>query len=171
MLFERLLVQNFIAMPAPVFRREVALGLGGLDESLWYTADWDLWLRLAAAAQCRFIDAPLAAFRIHPESQTVLRSREDMRGQMAAVLERHLGRHTPRRIRRVACFSLEVNAGLATAIGSGPVPWRLLAGFVALGPAGWVRYVRYSRILERVLCRLHMRMRRVADYAGVARLM
>jgi glycosyltransferase involved in cell wall biosynthesis len=43
-LFERLLVQNFIATPAPTIRREAYLTVGGLDDSLWRTADWDLYL-------------------------------------------------------------------------------------------------------------------------------
>src|SRR5205085_1657600 len=45
---ERLLVQNFIACPSPLFRR-AALRAGGLCDELWFTADWDLWLRLASA--------------------------------------------------------------------------------------------------------------------------
>ena len=48
---ERLLVQNFISMPAPLFSREAAIRVGGLDEDLWYTADWDFWLKLAAVGQ------------------------------------------------------------------------------------------------------------------------
>ena len=46
---ERLLVQNFVATPAPVFRKDAWIDCGGLDDSLWYTADWDIWLKLAAA--------------------------------------------------------------------------------------------------------------------------
>src|SRR5262249_37337461 len=38
---ERLLVQNFIAAPAPLFRRDAALAAGGLDPLLWYAADWE----------------------------------------------------------------------------------------------------------------------------------
>src|SRR5262249_16190212 len=38
---ERLLVQNFVAMPAPTFPREAVARVGPLDETLWYTADWD----------------------------------------------------------------------------------------------------------------------------------
>src|ERR1035438_6119918 len=42
LVMDRLLVQNFIAAPAPVFRRDTWLSCGGLDEKLWYTADWDI---------------------------------------------------------------------------------------------------------------------------------
>ena len=60
---ERLAVQNFIAIPAAAFDRELALRLGTMDESLWYTADWDLWLRLGRAGNVRHIRSPLAASR------------------------------------------------------------------------------------------------------------
>ncbi|HEY1263674.1 MAG TPA: glycosyltransferase, partial [Terriglobales bacterium] len=62
---ERLLVQNFIAMPSPIFRRKAALDCGAMDESLWYAADWDLWLRLGALGSVRFLPLALSAFRIH----------------------------------------------------------------------------------------------------------
>ena len=42
-----LLVQNFIAAVTPIVRRDAWIAVGGLDPALWYTADWDLWLKLA----------------------------------------------------------------------------------------------------------------------------
>src|ERR1035438_374115 len=60
---ERLLIQNFIAAPSPVIRRKAVLDSGGLDESLWFSADWDLWLRLGAFGPVRFIAETLSAFR------------------------------------------------------------------------------------------------------------
>jgi hypothetical protein len=50
-MISKLLVQNFISIPAPIFKREMALKVGGLDEKLWYTADWDFWLKLAQDGQ------------------------------------------------------------------------------------------------------------------------
>jgi hypothetical protein len=162
---ERLLVQNFIAIPSPVFDREMALGSGGLDESLWYTADWDLWLRLGARGPVRFLDEPLAAFRIHPNSQTMTRPRsdEDFLRQHTTVLERHLrtwaikgGRR--RVVERVASFSATLNTALAAAgRRSAPLPaWDLAARFLGLGPAGWRRFLRDSRIADRVIPRLRL---------------
>src|SRR5271165_1875000 len=34
---ERLLVQNFIAIPSPVFRRNAVIHSGGLNEALWFS--------------------------------------------------------------------------------------------------------------------------------------
>ena len=43
---QTLLVQNSIAIPSPVFARQAWQACGGLDDALWYTADWDLYLKL-----------------------------------------------------------------------------------------------------------------------------
>ena len=66
MLIERLLVQNFIGIPAPTIRREAYLSVGGLDNALWYTADWDLYLKLAAIGQCIL---PFDPFSVFPSPQ------------------------------------------------------------------------------------------------------
>ncbi len=89
---ERLLVQNFIAIPSPVFRRSPAILSGGLDEALWYSADWDFWLRLGSLGPVRFIAEPLSAFRVHPASQTVTREvqPDEWAQQLTTVLSRHL---------------------------------------------------------------------------------
>jgi glycosyltransferase involved in cell wall biosynthesis len=155
---ERLLVQNFIAIPAPVFARETALRLGGMDESLWYTADWDLWLRLGGAGAIRHFTPALAAFRVHPSSQTMVRTDlADRRRQLETVLERHAkGSSGP--VRRAARFSVELNLALAAAAGGVAASWgSLFAALVRLGPASWVRYLRDSRIFERVGARIRLR--------------
>ena len=89
---ERLLVQNFIAIPSPVFRRSAALDSGGLDETLWFSADWDLWLRLGALGPVWFVAETLSAFRVHPASQTVARKlqKNEWEEQLTTVLSRHL---------------------------------------------------------------------------------
>lgn len=159
---ERLLIQNFISMPAPLVRRETALGLGGFDGALWYTADWDFWLKVAATGDTVYTRRPLSAFRLHTSSQTIRRSADltEFRRQLALVLDRHL--HTwsapaGRRgsVERVARFSVELNVALAGSVQGTPAAWATLArDFLGLGPSGWRRYVCDSRITERVGARL-----------------
>ncbi len=44
----------------------------GLDTSRHYTMDWDLWLRLyCGGGRFRFLDAPLAAVRVYPQTKTL----------------------------------------------------------------------------------------------------
>jgi GT2 family glycosyltransferase len=172
---ERLLVQNFIAMPAPLFARAAALRAGGMDEALWYTADWDFWLRLAAAGPSVYYPRPLAAFRIHALSQTArgVNRADEMRQQIERVLERHLSlweachRGRPD-VGRVARAAVEVNHALACcAYGRRPKWLALALHLVALGPAGWWRFLRDSRLLERVSARLRAGLVSELDRAGL----
>jgi glycosyltransferase involved in cell wall biosynthesis len=161
LVIERLLVQNFISIPAPLFSREAALRAGGLDEQLWYTADWDFWLKLAATGKTVYHPTPLTAFRIHPHSQTMQRSSDvgEFRHQQERVVARHLGtlelNGTHDQIkRRIARFSIEVNTALAAHVhGSESHLAHLCSQFIGLGPVGWHRYLRDSRIIERTLSR------------------
>ncbi len=160
LLFERLLIQNFIAIPAPIIRRDAYLSVGGLDNQLWYTADWDLYFKIAALGSVYYHPCPLACFRIHKHSLTVVgsRKREDFRNQHQIVVDRHGGKvSSPNRqdILRVATASIEVNTALAAMIsGEFAHMIKALRSLLTLGPRGMRRYFLSSRILERAFPRL-----------------
>jgi glycosyltransferase involved in cell wall biosynthesis len=164
MLMNRLLVQNFIAIPSPVIRRDAFLRVGGLDDQLWYTADWDLYLKLAAQGNVYYHPTALACFRVHRGSLTFSGSRHvaDFRRQMEIVLDRHAGRlGTEARgsVLRVARTSIAVNAALAAANrGNRTDLFKAIPALMRLGPVGLLRYVRDSRIVERVYPRLRARL-------------
>ena len=63
-----LLVQNYIASPATYVRKPLYERVGPFDERYRYSMDYDMWLRLAAAAEPVVLDQPLAAFRMAGES-------------------------------------------------------------------------------------------------------
>ena len=164
LLLGRLLVQNFISVPAPIFRRNAWLTCGGMDELLWYTPDWDIWVKLAANGPVVYHDDITTAFRIHENSLTVTGSRDasDFLRQMQIVLHRHLGRISPARRRRVepvALASIRVNSSLAAA-SSGNVTdlFRAAGAMLSLGPSGLGRYLRDSRLHERVGSRLRAKL-------------
>ncbi|WP_238368504.1 glycosyltransferase [Mesobacterium pallidum] len=159
-----LLVQNTVALPAAMFRRDTALKLGALDPDLWYTADWDLWLRLAQAGPIAWDPRALAAFRIHGGSLTLTGSRDaqGFRAQLAAPVARHLKalpEDVANRVGRLADLSNALNAALAgrfhdqQGAGLGRIALRLLA----LGPTGWHAFLRDTNILGRVLPRLKLK--------------
>ena len=75
-MLERLLVQNFIAAPAPTFRRDAFVSAGGMDNSLWFTPDWDLWIKITATGDTLYHPIPLTYYRIHNSSVTALASRD-----------------------------------------------------------------------------------------------
>ena len=164
-LLERLCVQNFVAAPAPVFRRDAWLSCGGMDENLWYTADWDLWLKLAAYATTYYHDEVTIGFRIHASSLTVTGSRDAaaFRLQMEAVLHRHLPGIGPsaKSVEGPARASIHVNAALASAsVGNLGGLLGAAAQVALLGPAGIRRYLRDSRIVERLMPRVRARLAR-----------
>jgi glycosyltransferase involved in cell wall biosynthesis len=159
LVIERLLVQNFVAAPAPVFRKDSWLTCGGLDEKLWYTADWDMWLKLAACGQVHYHDDVTIGFRIHGGSLTVTGSRDaaEFSRQMHVVLDRHISRlyEPSKRVERAARASIVVNTALAAASGGQfNALFRAGSEILRLGPAGMCRYFRDSRIVERVAPRL-----------------
>ena len=166
LMIERLLVQNFISIPAPIFKREVALKIGGLDEQLWYTADWDLWLKLAFSGDTLYCPKPLSKFRIHPTSQTVLRSSylQDFHNQLESVAEKYIKiwdvpQPLKRKISKISSFSIDVNTNLAGMIhDKKPDLLILFMSFLSLGFSGWYCYLRDSRIWERVAARLKTRL-------------
>ena len=164
---ERLLVQNFIAVVSPVFRRSAVIDSGGMDEALWVCADWDLWLRLGAMGPVRFIRDRLTALRLHPASQAAARklSPGEWEQQLATVLARHLrngavpDRHSAS-VERAARASVAVNSALSAASrGQSVQTAAVLAKLFALGPTGWHRYLRDSRIVQRVGSRLKLQWR------------
>jgi glycosyltransferase involved in cell wall biosynthesis len=163
-LLERLLVQNFVAVPSPVIRRDAWLACGGLDLDLWYTGDWDMWLKLAAQGEVLYHDAVTAAFRIHGASATTIGSRdsEDFAAQQRLVVERHIdavARERRPHVRRLAKASIAVNTALAAAASGHP--GRLMSALgsvIALGPIGAAHYLHRSRIVERVLPRVRAKL-------------
>jgi hypothetical protein len=52
------------------WRRTAQEEVGLLDESLHYTFDYDLWLRLARRWPPRYLPRVLASFRWHPSSKS-----------------------------------------------------------------------------------------------------
>ncbi len=162
MLTERLLIQNFISIPAPIFKRKIALALGGLDETLWYTADWDLWLKLANESATLYHPETLSDFRVHLHSQTIARSSylQDFKKQLEDVLQKHFSvwnapASMKERVYKTAIFSIEVNTALAGTIHNQPSNFfKLLLNFLRLGPPQWQCYLVNSRIWERSTARI-----------------
>jgi len=159
-----LVIQNFVSVPAPVFRRDTWLRCGGMDDRLWYTPDWDMWLKLSGAGPVVYHREFTTSFRVHANSLTVTGSRDaaEFREQMEIVLNRHLDNlppHNRKAIEASARASINVNVSLATAataLSSGKfhaIASAMLA-VVSLGPSGIIRYLRDSRIFERLAPRV-----------------
>ena len=162
MIRRRLLVQNFMAASAVVFRRETIEQIGPADDNLWYTGDWDFWLKLLGLGDPVYYPNPLSSFRVHNRSQTNNRLSQigELQRQYEIMLARHLhdsinGCRIHTRTETVARFSVEANLFMIRcATGCRQGTWRLLFHLAALGPIGSYVFLRDSRIVERVAARV-----------------
>jgi glycosyltransferase involved in cell wall biosynthesis len=84
-----------IPQPSAFFRRRVFHEVGGLDENLHFTMDYDLWFRLGDYGQVVYLEKPLSSQRVHPEAKT---SSGDHRFflELQQVVERYGGHEIPR---------------------------------------------------------------------------
>ncbi len=161
-LASRLLVQDFVSVPSMAIRGRVFEELGGLDEDLWYSTDWDLLLGLSARGKACYLNRPLACYRVHPLSLTSLEAgkTDEYRRQQETVLRRHapvLQGKWPRlrQVMPVARFSVDLNVAFSAFANGRPMSLMSIAArFLRLGPFGGWRFWRDSRILSRVMARL-----------------
>jgi len=68
----RLLVYDFIGILTVVVRTSIIKELGGFNENLFGTEDWDLWIKVAQFNKISKIEKVTASYRVHPDglSQT-----------------------------------------------------------------------------------------------------
>jgi hypothetical protein len=69
--YNRLAMFNFVCQPSAFFSKSAFESAGGLDLSLRYGMDYDLWIRLAKQFKFRYISEFLSMYRLHEESKTI----------------------------------------------------------------------------------------------------
>jgi glycosyltransferase involved in cell wall biosynthesis len=63
---------GFVLQPTLLFRRQLFLDVGGVDESLHYTMDYELWIRMFAAARAtRYLPVVIACARYHSDAKSI----------------------------------------------------------------------------------------------------
>jgi glycosyltransferase involved in cell wall biosynthesis len=77
----RLATEQRIMTPGIAVRRAVYEALGGFDRRLFCSEDWEMWVRIAARYPIWYEPRPLAAYRMHADSNT---GRNVRRGRDAA---------------------------------------------------------------------------------------
>lgn len=87
---ELLLGRCFICQPTIFMRRDAVEEVGWLDESLHYTMDYDLWLRLGLRTRLGYLPERGAAFRLHPFSKTCTQATA-FHGERLRVLDKVFG--------------------------------------------------------------------------------
>ncbi len=96
---------DFVLQPATFFRRQLVLDIGGLDEDLNWSMDWDLWIRLASVAEVVELDQVLAQAREHGDAKTATGGWRRIR-ELARLAKRHAGRRWTPGVQLYACDTL-----------------------------------------------------------------
>jgi glycosyltransferase involved in cell wall biosynthesis len=110
---ERIAAEQRILTPSIVVRRAVYERVGGFDRRLVCAEDWEMWVRIAAHYPVWYETEPLAAYRVHPASNTGrhVRSGDDVRYTRLAIelfepyLPPERARGLTREARRTYAFS------------------------------------------------------------------
>lgn len=69
--YNRLAIFNFISQPSAFFTRDAFYSAGELDESLSYTMDYDLWIRIIKNSKAFYLAEYLSNNRLHTASKTM----------------------------------------------------------------------------------------------------
>jgi hypothetical protein len=89
---------DFIVQPAAFFRRDAFEAVGGLDKSLHYCMDYDLWLKLAARYKIAYLPQRFASFRWFGENKTAVGGRQRL-AEIDAMARRHGAHGLPAYVR------------------------------------------------------------------------
>jgi glycosyltransferase involved in cell wall biosynthesis len=86
-----ILPSSFVLQPAVFFRRQLFLDAGGLDKSLHWSMDYDLWCRLFPRARAaRYVHEVFACATVHPGAKSIRGMREQI-AETAAIKRRYAG--------------------------------------------------------------------------------
>jgi glycosyltransferase involved in cell wall biosynthesis len=106
----RLAVLNEICQPGGFFRRSDYDAAGGLDPSLHYVMDHDLWIRMTLRGAPIFLPEFLASYRLHGESKTAAKWHAvAFQRETVGILLRHYARAPLNRV--YACCNARVRSG------------------------------------------------------------
>jgi glycosyltransferase involved in cell wall biosynthesis len=87
-------VHDYILQPAAFVRRDALEDVGYVDETLNWSMDWDLWIRIGRRFRVRFLPVPLATVRLHPDTKTSRAGFAKLR-EMYRIVRRHSRRRLP----------------------------------------------------------------------------
>jgi glycosyltransferase involved in cell wall biosynthesis len=117
---------DYIVQPSAFFRRAAYEEVGGLDRSLHWALDYDLWLKLGARHRVAYLPRLWSGYRLQDESKTVNGGFARI-AEVAAMARRHgLGLPADFRVEKAALHVKEARRALA-----GGTPAKALAALIA----------------------------------------
>jgi len=113
--YEQLLWGNFVHPPTVMARREWLERAGPFDDSLRYSSDYDLLLRLAHIGEFAFVEAPLLRYRRSPTQMSGSASSRIMPFETIRILEKARAADPSLDVRLAALFKRRMAESLVTA--------------------------------------------------------
>jgi glycosyltransferase involved in cell wall biosynthesis len=104
---------DFIVQPAAFFLRSAYDAVGGLDQSLHYCMDYDLWIKLGQRYSVQYLAQPLAQTRIYDTTKT-------SSGGLGRLIEIEAMVRRYGRTRLPACYYPEIVWATVAALRQGP---------------------------------------------------
>lgn len=148
--FARLCQACFISQPAVFFRRSLFERLGGLDETLQYGMDYELWLRWGSGIPFVHLPARLAGSRVYADNKTFSK-RLEVHREIISFLARYT-RVSPVWIGVLSSLELErAGCDLGALFG---LP------FLLQGARNFLKYNRRLDLADMKALRDHLRWRR-----------
>lgn len=85
---------DYIMQPATFFKRETLESVGYLDVDLHYCMDWDLWIKLAAVSEVKYIPELLACSREYGDTKTSTGGDKRLK-EIIGLLQKYSGKENP----------------------------------------------------------------------------
>ena len=85
---------DYIMQPTTFFKKCYLQQVGYLDEDLQYCMDWDLWIKLAAVSEVKYIPDLLACSREYGETKTSTGGDKRLR-EIISLLQKYSGKKRP----------------------------------------------------------------------------
>ncbi|MBI4576430.1 MAG: glycosyltransferase [Planctomycetes bacterium] len=137
-------LSNYICQPAAFFRRAALERVRGLDESLHFVMDWDLWCRFArAGCRFRYEPRPLAVNREHAATKTRRGAWRRIR-EILRLGARYDRRHLPLGALHYMAWELDKDFGIGATLPR-----------VLRHSAGWLRGVKRALAGRRAIRSLY----------------
>ncbi len=155
--FEKLLIQNFISLPSPIFKKDLFIRNNGLDEKFSYTGDWDLWIKISLDSNTIYYPFPLSKYRIHSNnlSYAYAQNINEYKRQHLDILRKYSVSINNPKLNKISRFSVELNSTLIQIVSSqNPNLLKLIIEFLRLGIISQYKYLYVSRIWQRSIPRI-----------------
>jgi len=139
-------VSDFLVQPAVFFRRSLFDAVRGLDASLHWAMDYDLWLKLSGVAKFRYTPRVLAQYRWLESSKTAAAGWNRLR-EVESVSRRYGGRGLPAyfRLEAARLHLIEIGKSLKRVRLHHAIEHALRGAGVVLGSSSAVRSLFSAR--------------------------